>query len=236
MTAPGPPTEHDTGHAAAVRAASVWADTLIDKTGRNELLYCKDRGKILLGLAEPTAIRPLTAIRPPTAIRLPTAIRRRRSDGDPATDGVDATVQAAHNRVEPLALARLLRGETVRLRQLFRDEAAYQTVAKTAESIRRRIKEYDEERGVRIGRLTYGFATWTDFRPPATRRGAADGAGDRPAIRPPTPSAQLTRASRAKRPLTVPATPTTSVGAKSVRRCCFVTSHSRVDPAVTTSS
>ncbi|HEY7175684.1 MAG TPA: AAA domain-containing protein, partial [Micromonosporaceae bacterium] len=28
------------------------------------------------------------------------------------------------------------------------------------ESIRRRIKEYDEERGVRIGRLVYGFATW----------------------------------------------------------------------------
>ena len=49
MTAPGPPTEHETGHAVAVRAASVWADTLIDKSGRNELLYCKDRGKILLG-------------------------------------------------------------------------------------------------------------------------------------------------------------------------------------------
>ena len=144
MTAPGPPTEHETGHVAAVRAASVWADTLIDKTGRNELLYCKDRGKILLG-ATVDADSDSTA------------------DGDP-TAGVDAVAYAAHKRAEPVALARLLRGETVRLRQLFRDEVAYQAAAKTAESIRRRIKEYDEERGVRIGRLAYGFATWTDFR------------------------------------------------------------------------
>ncbi|HKE66566.1 MAG TPA: AAA domain-containing protein [Micromonosporaceae bacterium] len=113
--------ERPTAQAAAVDAARVWADSLIDKTGRNELLYCKDRGKIRL-------------------------------------DGAD-----------PVAVTRLVHGEPVRLRQLFRDEAAYQSVAKTAESIRRRIKEYDEERGVRIGRLVYGFATW-DGPPPKQPR------------------------------------------------------------------
>lgn len=140
MTAPGRPAEHQTGHVAALRAASVWADTLIDRTGRNELLYCKDRGKILLGA--------------PVEV----------GDVDPAAEPIGATARPVDNGTEPLALARLLRGETVRLRQLFRDEASYQTAAKTAESIRRRIKEYDEERGVRIGRLAYGFATWSDFR------------------------------------------------------------------------
>ena len=35
-------------------------------------------------------------------------------------------------------------------------------VAKAAESIRRRVKEYDEERGVRIGRLVSHFASWRD--------------------------------------------------------------------------
>ena len=164
MTAPGPPTEHETGHAAAVRAASVWADTLIDKTGRNELLYCKDRGKILLG-------SPADA-----------------GDRDPAAGSADDAPDGTDTRVDPVALARLLRGETVRLRQLFRDEAAYQAAAKTAESIRRRIKEYDEERGVRIGRLAYGFATWTDFRSTGDvpRRGRWRG---RPVSDPPTDGA-----------------------------------------------
>src|SRR5215813_458740 len=112
-------SEPTPGYRAAADAAKVWADTLIDRTGRNELLYCKDRGKILL------------------------------DDAD------------------PVVLDRLLHGEQVRLRQLFKDEATVKTIVKTAESIRRRIREYDEERGVRIGRLVFAFATWTESR--ATR-------------------------------------------------------------------
>ena len=98
-----------------VRAAREWADGLIDQTRRNELLYCKDKGKILLDDADPRA------------------------------------------------LDRLLRGEPVRLRQLVGDATPFAVVAKAAESrIRRRVKEYDEERGVRIGRLVSHFASWRD--------------------------------------------------------------------------
>jgi len=71
---PAAPTELPPAHRAAADAAKVWADTLIDRTGRNELLFCKDRGKILL-------------------------------------DGAD-----------PVVLDRLLHGEQVRLKQLFKDE------------------------------------------------------------------------------------------------------------------
>src|SRR5690348_8399211 len=113
---PAGPVDLPPAHRAAADAAKVWADTLIDRTGRNELLFCKDRGKILL-------------------------------------DGAD-----------PVVLDRLLHGEQVRLKQLFKDETTQKTVAKTAESIRRRIREYDEERGVRIGRLVFAFASWTESR------------------------------------------------------------------------
>jgi very-short-patch-repair endonuclease len=100
-----------------IEAAKTWADTLIDRTARNELLYCKDRGKIHLDDAVPAAV------------------------------------------------ARLLRGDAVRLRKLFPEETAYLAAAKAAASIARRIKEYDEERGVRIGHLVVGFASWTDASP-----------------------------------------------------------------------
>ncbi len=97
----------------ALKAAHDWADSLIDRTGRNELLICRDRGKLALDDAKPDA------------------------------------------------LGRLLRGQPVRLRQLFTGEALA-AATKSAEQIRKRIKEYDEERGVRVGRLVYGFVTWTD--------------------------------------------------------------------------
>ncbi len=96
-----------------MKSARDWADTLIDRTGRNELLICRDRGKL----------------------------------------GLDAA--------KPEALGRLLRGQAVRLKQLFSGDALV-AATKTAEQIRKRIKEYDEERGVRVGRLVYGFATWRD--------------------------------------------------------------------------
>ncbi len=31
-----------------VEVAHAWADSLIDQTGRNQLLFCRDRGKLLL--------------------------------------------------------------------------------------------------------------------------------------------------------------------------------------------
>jgi len=93
-------------------AARKWADSLIDQTGRNELLYCRDRGKLLLDDAPPAA------------------------------------------------LARLLTGRKVRLKELFPDPEDHAQAAKDTESIRRRIKEYDEERGVSVGRVAYAFATW----------------------------------------------------------------------------
>ena len=49
----------------------------------------------------------------------------------------------------------------MRLKQLFSGDALV-AATKIAEQIRKRIKEYDEERGVRVGRLVYGFATWRD--------------------------------------------------------------------------
>src|SRR5262249_54643215 len=88
-------------------------DALIDRTGRNELLVCRERGKLNLDAAKPEA------------------------------------------------LGRLLRGQAVRLRQLFSSDPLV-LATKTAEQIRKRIKDYDEERGVRVGRLAYGFATWRD--------------------------------------------------------------------------
>ncbi len=197
MTAPGPPAEQETGHVAAVRAASVWADTLIDKTGRNELLYCKDRGKILLGSTAD-------------------ADGDRTTDGDPTADGADDPAGTTDGHADPIALARLLRGETVRLRQLFRDEAAYQAAAKTAESIRRRIKEYDEERGVRIGRLAYGFATWTDFRSTGDvpRRGRWRG---RPASDPPTDAASAPEAGTTTEAVIDGASDTDHIGRREIR-------------------
>ncbi|BFU45761.1 hypothetical protein KRMM14A1004_39980 [Krasilnikovia sp. MM14-A1004] len=106
---------------AVLRAAKVWADQLIDRSGRNEMIFCKDRGKLLLA--------------------------------DAAQDARD----------------RLLRAQPVRLRELFVDDGGQQAAFKAAERIRKRIKEYDEERGVRVGRLVRGFATWTDSKDRAAR-------------------------------------------------------------------
>ena len=72
---------------------------MIDRTGRNQMLFCQDRSQLLLDNADPRAV------------------------------------------------SRPLRGHRVRLRELFLDGDAYKAAARTTEVIRKRIKEYDEERG-----------------------------------------------------------------------------------------
>src|SRR5690606_7371142 len=101
---------------SVIHAARKWADELIDRSGRNEMLFCKDRSKLLLDDADPDA------------------------------------------------LSRLLLGHRVWLRDLFPDSNAYKAAAKVTEGIRRRIKQYDEERGVRVGRVVHFFASWRDAK------------------------------------------------------------------------
>lgn len=102
----------------AVRAAIPnWINALLDLTGRNQLLYCKERGKIDLASA-------------------------------------DARARTA-----------LLRGGKVRISALFPDPTDQATALKAARSIRTKIREFEEERGVRVGRAISAFVSWTNTDP-----------------------------------------------------------------------
>src|SRR5262249_12436143 len=91
-----------------------------------------------------------------------------------------------------IVLDRLLHGEQVRLKQLFKDEVTVKTLIRSAESIRRRIREYDEERGVRIGRLVFAFASWTESRTTRSSWGRFRGRGAAPAGDPEPPATAAT--------------------------------------------
>lgn len=74
---------------------------------------------------------------------------------------------------EPRALKRLLLGEQVRLRELFPDVQEREPIAKTLGNLYKRIKAYDEELGVSIGRLTSGMVSWTERDQTRNRQPAA---------------------------------------------------------------
>ena len=97
-----------------VEVAHGWADSLIDQTGRNQLLFCRDRGKLLL------------------------------------------------DDVPDVARLKLMAGRKVRLTELFPEPEEHARAAKVLEKIRGRVKEYDEEQGIRVGRLASAFASWKD--------------------------------------------------------------------------
>lgn len=100
---------------AAVRAAVPgWVNSLLDLTGRNQMLFCKPSGKVPLEDANPRALN------------------------------------------------KLLDGEAVRLTALFSDPKELEKYAKPLGRMRKNIRVYDEERGVRIGRLVSGFVSWRD--------------------------------------------------------------------------
>lgn len=63
---------------------------------------------------------------------------------------------------EPGALARLFDGERVQLGDLFPEDAAFGAALKRARAIYKKIREYDEERGVQVGYVAVGMATWED--------------------------------------------------------------------------
>lgn len=74
---------------------------------------------------------------------------------------------------ETRALKRLLLGEEVRLRDLFPEPQAREPIAKTLRNLYKRIKAYDEELGVSIGRLTSGMVSWAERDNPRNRQPAA---------------------------------------------------------------
>jgi very-short-patch-repair endonuclease/DNA polymerase III delta prime subunit len=63
---------------------------------------------------------------------------------------------------DPTALTQLHGGRTVRLSRLFPEERGVDLPVKNARRIHEKIRELDEERGIRAGYLAVGMATWTD--------------------------------------------------------------------------
>ena len=63
---------------------------------------------------------------------------------------------------DKVALNRLVEGKRVRLRELFPEEEDFAAAAKTAGRIRKRAREYEEELGVQIARLTSGLVSWPE--------------------------------------------------------------------------
>lgn len=62
----------------------------------------------------------------------------------------------------PAALGRLHAGQSVQLSHLFPRSLTLLPPVKNARTIRSKIQELDEERGIRAGYLAVGLATWTD--------------------------------------------------------------------------
>ncbi|MFC7762265.1 DUF4011 domain-containing protein [Catellatospora bangladeshensis] len=60
----------------------------------------------------------------------------------------------------PEALTVLMAGRTVTLRQLFPDDAAHADALRRTRTIRTRMRTLAEERGVDVGYLAAGLATW----------------------------------------------------------------------------
>lgn len=102
-----PPTQ-----SLVAAALKRWAQSLVDMTGNNQLLYCRSAAKLSLDAADQTQV------------------------------------------------SRLLDGKKVRTSDLF--PAADQSLTNALKLMRDRIKEYDQDRGIRVGRLVDGFATWDD--------------------------------------------------------------------------
>jgi hypothetical protein len=113
MSVTGGPTSEGNPGDMLGPALKRWADSLVDVTGRNQLLFCKPAGKQSL------------------------------------------------DRADAAAVAKLLNGQKVMLSDLFPAEGL-EAAAKTVNRIRQRIRAYDQDRGIRVGRLTDGFATWDD--------------------------------------------------------------------------
>ena len=107
---------------SAVRAAVPgWVNSLLDLSGRNQMLFCKPAGKVLLEDANGAALR------------------------------------------------RLLDGEAVRLSALFPSAKDMERFGKPLARMRKNMRAYDEERGVRIGRMVSGFVGWRDGQSGRTR-------------------------------------------------------------------
>lgn len=60
---------------------------------------------------------------------------------------------------EPVALAELLGGKTVRLSTLFPDPETQRAAAQSTRSISGRIAAFEEEQGVDVGKVAHGFVT-----------------------------------------------------------------------------
>ncbi|MGH3908917.1 MAG: AAA domain-containing protein, partial [Pseudonocardiaceae bacterium] len=73
---------------------------------------------------------------------------------------------------EPDAVAALLVGRKKRLTELFRDSEALSDAVRRARTVRRRVRELDEEQGVQAGYLAHGFVEW-EVPPPG--QGARSG-------------------------------------------------------------
>lgn len=100
------------------RATRLWIDQLTDLSGRNNLLYYKDRKRGTLDL-----------------------------------DTAEAEPQE-----------RLLAGKTVRLSRLFPDAERRTDAVRRAQAIHKKIREFDEERGINTGYVVSGIATWREER------------------------------------------------------------------------
>ena len=70
---------------------------------------------------------------------------------------------------EPVALGRLLEGNKVRLSQLFPDSEVRQPLVRVVRALRTKIKEFDEDRGVRVGRAVSCMTTWDSADPKDVR-------------------------------------------------------------------
>jgi very-short-patch-repair endonuclease len=72
---------------------------------------------------------------------------------------------------DPDAFAALLAGQKKRLTELFRDSSALADAVKRVRTVRRRVRELDEEQGVQAGYLAHGFVEWDV--PPSGQASAA---------------------------------------------------------------
>ena len=111
---PGPTAASPSALAAVQQALPGWISSLLDFSGRNQLLYCKTSGKIDFALADKEALH------------------------------------------------RLCSGTPVKLSALFPEDEAFAEVAKVAKRVRERMRTFDEEMGVRVGRVVSGFASWQE--------------------------------------------------------------------------
>ncbi len=98
----------------------------------------------------------------------------------------------------PSGLAQLLTGRRTRLSTLIRDSGQYTVAVRAARTLRAKIFELGSDRGIDVGYLAAGTASWTNAPgrcpAPCVRPGAAD---RRRAHRPPRPGRLRTSAHRA---------------------------------------